>query len=85
MQLVLALIVVGLLAAGVGFASHSWAIIPAAVLVWPTYFLGLHESWWGNGLGDGWAPLLALLAVATAVAASLGVLARRRRLNRPSS
>jgi hypothetical protein len=84
-RLALALIVVGLLAAGVGFAVRSWAIIPAAVLVWPTYFLGLHESWWGNGLGDGWIVLLALFAVATAVAASLGVLARSRRQNRPSS
>lgn len=50
-----------------------------AILVWPVYFLGLVQEWWGHGVGDGWEISLVALTAAAVLGSGIGVLARRAR------
>jgi hypothetical protein len=69
----LVIIVVVCFAAGL-LLNRWWAVL-LPVVSWPLYFLGLHQSWWGSGVGDAWqyAPALVTLTSAAAVAAGVGV------------
>lgn len=51
--------------------------LPLPAAIWGTYFLGLHQRWWGNGVGDGWAWALALTLAASAAATAAGATAAR--------
>jgi hypothetical protein len=67
------IIVVGCFAGGL-LLNRWWAVL-LPVVIWPLYVLGLHQSWWGSGVGDAWqyAPALVTLTSAAAVAAGVGV------------
>ncbi|MGH3016310.1 MAG: hypothetical protein ACRDNN_15300 [Gaiellaceae bacterium] len=62
-------VAIGLAAAVVG----RWWMLLLPVLVWPIYFLGLAQEWWGSGLGDGWQFGLAIVVAISLAAAALGV------------
>lgn len=59
------------------FVSGSWHTGLIPLVVWPVFFVGLHEGWWGNGLGDNWLLGFLMSVAATTLAAVAGVLARR--------
>jgi hypothetical protein len=65
-------------AALAGFTLGRWWVVVIAGLVWPIFFLGLHESFWGSGVGDGWPAAAVALTATTTAGASAGVLAGRR-------
>jgi hypothetical protein len=48
------LILVLAAAIAIGFLSGRWAVVAVLAAAWPLYFLGLHQEWWGDGVGDGW-------------------------------
>jgi hypothetical protein len=72
-----------LLAAAAAIAVRRRWVVALAAVVWPAYFAGLHASWWGNGVGDGWPVAAIALTGATATGALLGLAVGRRRTNRP--
>ena len=57
--------------------ARSWALaIP--FVVWPIFFLGVREEWWGSGLGDGWQFGFLLVLGISLVAVVLGLALRVR-------
>ena len=70
---VLVSLAAGLLGAIVG----RWWAVAAPLLVWPLFFLGLGQGWWGSGLGETWGLALGLLMVLGVAAAAAGVLVRK--------
>lgn len=63
---------IALFAAVVAAITRRWKTVLLAALLWPVYFVGLHQSWWGSGLGDGWAAAAIGALAATAVGATAG-------------
>ena len=61
----------------IAFASgRGWVLILPFVAV-PAFYVGLHQGWWGDGLGDRWHLVaFGLLALAVGVTAA-GVFVRR--------
>lgn len=72
------LILVLAVAIAIGFLSGRWAVVAVLAAAWPLYFLGLHQEWWGHGVGDGWQVILVTGTFVAVVAGAVGVLARRR-------
>jgi hypothetical protein len=72
------LILVLAVAVAIGFLIGRWAVVAVLAAAWPLYFLGLHQEWWGHGVGDGWQVILVTGTLVAAVAGAAGVLARRR-------
>ena len=68
------LVVIGIVAFGVGGAlSRRFAVVVLPPLLWPLYYAGLAEGWWGDGLGDGWPLALALVVLLSSAAGAAGV------------
>ena len=61
----------------VGLLIGRWWAVGVPLLFWPLFFLGLHQGWWGSGLGETWGLALGLLMVFGAAAAAAGVLLRK--------
>lgn len=62
----------------VGALSRRWSAVALPVVGWPLFSAGLHQHWWGNGVGDGWQyPAVALTAFGV-VTTSLAVAAARQ-------
>jgi hypothetical protein len=64
-------VVVVLLFVGVALAAavigRRWTLA-LPLIVWPIWFLGLAQDWWGYGMGDGWqygAALIILVSLAS--------------------
>ena len=72
------LILVLAVAIAVGFLIGRWAIVIVLAAAWPVYFLGLHQEWWGHGVGDGWQVILVAGTLAALCAGAAGVFARRK-------
>jgi len=68
--------------AAIGYATGRWAAAAATAAVWPLVFAGIALGLWGNGFGDGWAPMLvlgtAVLAGSTAIGVAVRQATRRR-------
>jgi hypothetical protein len=69
-----------------GVLAGKWVIAVLPLLVWPPFYLGLHEGWWGSGVGDGWqyaaAIVVSLSIVATLVGVTIGRTVRARAAGR---
>lgn len=64
-----------------GVLLRRWSAVLLPLAGWPLFYLGLHEGWWGAGLGDGWQYAAGALLLAGVLTTALAVaLARRRRL-----
>ena len=62
----------------VGALSRRWYAVALPLVGWPVFFIGLHQNWWGDGLGDAWRyPATALTAFGV-VTTSLAVAAARQ-------
>jgi hypothetical protein len=72
------LILVLAVAIAVGFLIGRWAIVIVLAAAWPVYFLGLHQEWWGHGVGDGWQWILIVGTLVATAAGAAGVFARRK-------
>jgi hypothetical protein len=35
-----------------GALIRRWHAVVLPIVGWPLFYLGLHEGWWGNGLGE---------------------------------
>ena len=67
-------VVIGIVAFGVGGAlSRRFVVVFLPPLLWPLYYAGLAEGWWGDGLGDGWPLALALVVLLSSAAGAAGV------------
>jgi hypothetical protein len=74
-MLTLMLILAGCVALGFAIARWWSVLIPVAgVLI---FYLTLWRGWWGDGIGDDWVPIVALLAGAVATCTAAGVVVRR--------
>jgi hypothetical protein len=51
-------------------------LLALPLVIWPVWFLGLSQDWWGYGLGDGW-PFAALFIIAASIASVAVALAVR--------
>jgi hypothetical protein len=60
--------------AGAGFLLRRWCAVLLPAVVWGTYHVGVTESWWGNGFGDGAQHALVVLLLTGTAMALLGVL-----------
>jgi hypothetical protein len=70
--LVAILVASGVIAFGVG---RWWALfVPISAVA--LFYAGLNAGWWGNGVGDGWQFVMALVMGAGLLATVVGVGAR---------
>jgi hypothetical protein len=66
-------------AAAITYLADKLIMVVALSCVWPLFYLGVAQAWWGSGLGDGWwAPASAFTAAAL-LGAIVGLGARRAR------
>jgi hypothetical protein len=72
-----ALLAVVVLAAALGFLVNHWAAVLAPPVALVTYYLGLWQNAWGNGVGDFWWALMIILAALGSAASALGIGVRR--------
>jgi hypothetical protein len=89
MEVAVVLLFVGIAAAG-ALIGRWWTLV-LPLVVWPIWFLGLAQDWWGYGMGDGWeygAALIILVSLASVgIALALRPFARSalgRRRERPA-
>lgn len=61
-----------------GTVIGRWWVLLMPGLMWALWFHGLTTGWWGYGMGDAWQAALGVDCMAGALAASLGILMRRR-------
>ncbi|MDQ5821964.1 MAG: hypothetical protein M3540_11040 [Actinomycetota bacterium] len=83
MQLITLAVLFAVLAAAFGFAVGTWVAVVPAGSVWPLYVLGLKQSWWGHGVGDGWEYALIVITAALILGSATGVLFRARLIGPP--
>jgi hypothetical protein len=62
------------LAFALGATTRRLVVVLFAVAIWPLYFAGLLAGLWGSGVGDGWASVATMLAIASAAGALTGVI-----------
>lgn len=77
------LVLIGLSGAAIG---RWWALL-IPVVVWPIFYLGVAQEWWGSGLGDGWQFGLLIVLTISLAAVAIGVALRllvRPRAERPA-
>jgi hypothetical protein len=60
-----------------GLLLNRWWAVLLPVVIWPLYVLGLHQSWWGSGVGDAWQYALAAVMLMSVAAVAVGVGLRR--------
>jgi hypothetical protein len=61
-----------------GVLFRSWLVLVVPFLLWPLFFLGDDQGWWGDGeLGEGWEPALVYALIGGLAAAGLGVIIGR--------
>lgn len=61
-----------------GAVLRRWYGLALPLVGWPLFYLGLGQSWWGNGLGDGWQYPAAGLAIVGLVTTALHIAVARR-------
>ncbi len=61
-----------------GALFRRWSVLALPLVGWPLFYLGLGEAWWGDGLGDAWLYIAALLTLAGVVITGLAVTVSRR-------
>jgi hypothetical protein len=61
-----------------GAVIRRWTTLALPLIGWALFYLGLDQSWWGNGLGDGWPYVAAALLLVGVVTTALVVAFARR-------
>jgi hypothetical protein len=61
-----------------GALIGRWWALFIPFIVWPIFFLGVRQEWWGNGLGDGWQFGFLLVLSISLVAGIVGLALRVR-------
>ncbi len=73
--IVYSLVVVALPSVGLFFVAslsgRRWLFL-VPVIGWPLFYLGLHQGWWGYGVGDWWQVPAAGLMILSLAAVTLG-------------
>jgi hypothetical protein len=54
-----------------------WALLIPFV-VWPSFYLGVGQGWWGSGLGEAWWVALPIVVVVSLAPVAFGVGLRSR-------
>lgn len=73
----LGIALIALAFAPVGLLIGRWWAVGIPLIGVPLFFLGLHQGWWGSGVGETWGAALGLLMVFGVVAAAAGVILRK--------
>ena len=60
-----------------GLVTGRVAAAVAAPLIVTTWYVGLAEGWWGDGVGDGWEAALVVSAVVATIQTLVGVALHR--------
>jgi hypothetical protein len=87
MAFIAATLIVGFIA---GLLLRRWEALLLGLLI-PLYYVGLHEDWWGAGVGDFWEVAAVLWTAAAVLGIMIGLVvgrawfdAKRSRLDRSS-
>ncbi|MCC2652318.1 MAG: hypothetical protein K0Q60_2481 [Microvirga sp.] len=59
-----------------GAVIGRWWTLMIPLVLWPVYFLGLAQDWWGYGMGDGWQFGAAAIIVVSLISVAVGIALR---------